>query len=118
MHATEAPCWEAWSELSTLLPADLNLDELARTNKAVQRRRGNGVGDGTTLLRLSRARGPGGKGLQETAAWAHLNGVAELTGQSLNERLHRSVSFFAAMTHRLLVGRPAAQPSLWRTCAR
>lgn len=110
---TASPSWEAWSELSTRLPADLNLDVLARDEKAVQRRRGDGVEDGTTLLRLSLARGPGGKSLQQTAAWAHLNGVANLTAQSLNERLHRSVSFLAAVTHQLMAGRPVAQPSLW-----
>ncbi len=113
MHITASPAWQAWSELSTRLPADLDLDRLARTTKAVQRRRGDGVVDGTTLLRLSLARGPGGKSLQETAAWAHLNGVAQLTGQSLNERLHRSVGFLAAVSHRLLAGKAAAQPSLW-----
>jgi hypothetical protein len=71
------------------------------------------VEDGTALLRLSLARGPGGMSLQETAAWAHLNGLAQLTSQSLNERLHRSVSFLAAITHRLLQGRQPVQPSLW-----
>ena len=113
MHIAASPTWEAWSELSTRLPTDLDLNSLARTTKAVQRRRGNGVEDGTTLLRLCLARGPGGKSLQETAAWAHLNGVAQLTGQSLNERLHRSVDFLAAITHRLLAGKRAVSPSLW-----
>ena len=113
MHITASPAWEAWSELSTRLPADLDLDNLARTTKAIQRVRGDGVENGTALLRLSLARGPGGKSLQETAAWAHLNGVAQLTGQSLNERLHRSVGFLAAITHRLLTGKPAVRPALW-----
>ena len=93
MHLTASPVWDAWSELSTRLPADLDLDALARSTHAIQRRRGEGVHDGATLLQLSLARGPGGKSLQETAVWAHLNGLAELTGQSLNERLHRSVAF-------------------------
>jgi hypothetical protein len=99
--------------LSTRLPTDLNLDTLALTSKAIQRRRADGVSDGETLLRLCLARGPGGKSLPETAAWAHLNGIAELTGSSLNERLHRSVDFLAAITHRLLVGRTAPQSTLW-----
>jgi hypothetical protein len=113
MHSIASPCWEAWSELSTRLPADLDLDSLARREKAIQRCRGDGIADGTTLLRLSLARGPGGKSLQDTAAWAHLNGVANLTSQSLNERLHGSVSFLAAVTHQLLMGRPTPQASLW-----
>jgi hypothetical protein len=113
MHISASPVWDAWSELSTRLPADLNLDELASTTKAIQRHRGDGVGDGATLLRLSLARGPGGKSLQETAVWARLNGVAELTGQSLNERLHHSVAFLAGIIHRLLAGRVAGKPLLW-----
>jgi len=113
MPIIASPSWEAWSDLSTRLPADLDLNSLARTTKAVQRRREDGVEDGTALLRLSLARGPGGKSLQEAAAWAHQNGVAQLTGQSLNERLHRSVSFLAAITHRLLAGKRSVTPSLW-----
>src|SRR5216684_1853371 len=76
MHISASPVWEAWSELSTRLPSDLDLDELALSTKAIQRHRQDGVADGATLLRLSLARGPGGKSLQETAVWAHLNGVA------------------------------------------
>jgi hypothetical protein len=109
---TASPVWEAWSELSTRFPADLDLDELARATGAIQRMRGNGIGDGATLLQLSLARGPGGKSLPETAAWARQNHIAEITGQSLNERLHRSVAFLAAITHRLLAGR-TARPALW-----
>ena len=113
MHIAASPVWDAWSELSTRLPADLDLDELARTSQAILRHRDNGVSDGASLLRLSLARGPGGKSLQDTAVWARLNGVAELTGQSLNERLHRSVAFLAAITHRLLAGRSPGRPLLW-----
>ena len=113
MHIMASPLWDAWSEISTRLPPDLDLDDLARTSKAIQRRRGDGITDGITLLRLSLARGPGGKSLQDTAAWARLNGLAELTGQSLNERLHRSVAFLGGILHRLLAGRPAGRPLLW-----
>ena len=112
MPIASSPVWEAWSELSTRLPADLDLDELARTSKAIRRHRDDGVSDGATLLRLTLARGPGGKSLQDTAVWAHLNGLANLTGQSLNERLHQSVAFLAAIVHRLLAGRSAG-PRLW-----
>lgn len=108
-----SPVWDAWSELSTRLPADLDLDAVARTSQAIRRHRDNGVSDGASLLRLSLTRGPGGKSLQDTAVWARLNGVAELTSQSLNERLHRSVAFLAAITHRLLAGRTAGPALLW-----
>jgi hypothetical protein len=113
MPITASPVWDAWSETSTWLPADLDLDELARSTGAVRRRRGDGIGDGVTLLRLILARGPGGKSLQDTAAWAHINGVAELTAQSLNERLHQSVAFQAAILHRLLTDRHTGRPLLW-----
>jgi hypothetical protein len=106
MPLSASPIWEAWSELSARLPADLDLDELARSSRAIQRQRcEHGINDGASLLRLSLARGPGGMSLQETAAWAHLNGVAEVVAQSLNERLHRATSFLALLTHHLLAGR-------------
>jgi hypothetical protein len=113
MLLSASPAWDAWLELSALLPADLDLDTLARTCGAVERQRGDGIIDGTTLFRVSLARGPGGKSLPETALWARQNGVAELCGQSLNERLHRSVAFLSAILHRLLVGRQAGKTSLW-----
>jgi hypothetical protein len=113
MPVTASPVWDAWSETSTWLPTDLDLDELARSTHAIRRRRGDGIGDGITLLQLILARGPGGKSLQDTAAWARMNGVAELTAQSLNERLHQSIAFQTALLHRLLTDRHAGQPLLW-----
>jgi hypothetical protein len=114
MHIAASPAWQAWSELSTRFPADLDLNALARSTGAVRRVRGLGIGDGETLLRLCLAHGPGGMSLQETAAWADLEGVAELTAQSLNERLHGSVGFLSAVLHQLLVERSASQGVLWR----
>src|SRR3954469_9162700 len=106
MPLSASPSWEAWWALSTRLPADLDRDALARSSKAIQRQRySDGINDGVTLLRLSLARGPGGMSLQETAAWAHLNGVAAVVAQSLNERLHGASSFLALITHHLLAGR-------------
>jgi len=113
MHLTASAAWESWSELSTRFPADLDLDALARNTKAVQRQRGNGIADGTTLFRLNLAHGPGGMSLQETAVWAHLEGLAELVPQSLNERLRGSVGFLTAVLHRLLLARTAGPPLLW-----
>ena len=110
MHQTASPAWDAWSELSARLPPDL--DDLALATKAIERRRDDGIADGETLLRLCLARGPGGKSLSETSAWALLNGVADLTGQSINERLHRSVAFLSALVQRL-AGRASAKPSIW-----
>jgi hypothetical protein len=111
MHQAASPAWDAWSELSTRLPSDL--DDLALATKAITRRREDGISDGEALLRLCLARGPGGKSLSETSAWALLNGVADLAGQSINERLHGSVAFLSALVHRLLAGRTGGKPSIW-----
>ena len=113
MHSFASPGWQAWSAWATRLPPDLDLNALARSTKAIQRVRGNGISDGTGLLRLCLARGPGGMSLQEVAAWAHLEGIAELAAQSLNERLHHSVDFLAAIVHRLLAARTDSKPLLW-----
>jgi hypothetical protein len=104
---------DAWPELSTRFPPDLDLNALARSTKAVQRRRGDGIADGATLLQLHMAHGPGGLSLQETAIWAHLEGLAEIGPQSLNERLRRSVGFLSAILHKLLEHRTAGRPMLW-----
>jgi hypothetical protein len=113
MPITASPALQAWSEFLNRLPADLDLDALARSTKAIQRVRGEGVCDGASLLRLCLAHGPGGMSLQETAAWAWLEGVAELSAQSLNERLHRSVGFLAAILHRLLAAQAHSRPLFW-----
>ena len=79
---------------------DLDLDALAKETRALLCRRG--VPDGKALLRLALARGPGGMSLRQTAAWAHLSGVADLTDASLNDRLHQSCDFLAAIVANLL----------------
>jgi hypothetical protein len=113
MHIAASPALEAWSALAARFPDDLDLDALARSTHAIRRVRGDGICDGTSLLRLCLAHGPGGLSLQEVAAWAHLEGVAELTAQSLNERLHGSVDFLSAILHRLLAAQADSQPLLW-----
>jgi hypothetical protein len=101
-----------WFDILSRLPADLDLNQLARDNQAIQRLRG--ITDAADLLRLGLARGPGGKSLKQTAAWAGLCGIAEITAPSLSDRLHRSVAFFSALTsHLLTAGRPPT-PALWR----
>jgi len=110
---TASSAWDSWCALSTRLPTDLDLDALARSTKAVRRKRGNGIADGTTLFRLCLAHGPGGLSLPESAVWAHLEGLAEVTAQSLNERLHGSVAFLGAILDRLLAAKGAAPPLLW-----
>jgi hypothetical protein len=68
------------SGLISRVAGDLDLDALAKETRALVRR--CGVPDAKALLRLALARGPGGMSLRQTAAWAHLSGVADLTDAS------------------------------------
>ena len=102
---------DAWLDILARFPADIDIDELARSTRAIQRSRG--VADGSDLLRLAMARGPGGMSLQETAAWAYLAGVAELSAPSLHARLLQAVPFFAALTTRLLEARTPGTARVW-----
>ena len=112
MQNLASPPDSGWLDILARLPANLDLNQLARDTKAIQRLRG--ITDAADLLRLGLARGPGGKSLRETAAWAGLCGIAEITAPSLSDRLHASVAFFSALTtHLLAAGRPPT-PALWR----
>ena len=55
MQTSASPTWDAWLELSALLPSDLDLDALARAHGAVERQRGDGIIDGTSLFRAALA---------------------------------------------------------------
>jgi len=100
-----------WLDVLDRLPADLNLEQLARETKALLRRRE--ITDASDLLRLGLAHGPGGMSLPQTAAWAHLSGICQLSAPSLSDRLHQSVAFFAAIVRRLLEARAPAPSSPW-----
>ena len=77
---------EPWQEVLDRLPAELDLDALAFSSGALKRRRE--VGDGATLLRLAMARGPGGLSLNQTAAWAAMQGLARLSDPAVKYRAH------------------------------
>lgn len=112
MQNLASPSDPDWLDILSRLPPDLDLDQLARKTQAIQRARG--ITDAADLLRLGLARGPGGKTLKQTVAWAFMNGIAELSAPSLSDRLHQSVAFFSALTsHLLAAGRPA-KPAVWR----
>ncbi len=100
-----------WSGLISRVAGDLDLDALAKETRALVRRRG--VPDAQALLRLALARGPGGMSLRQTAAWAHLSGVADLTDASLNDRLHQSCDFLAAIVAKLLAARTPSPCPRW-----
>ncbi len=112
MQNLASPSDSDWLDIVSRLPPDLDLNQLARETRAIQRFRG--ITDAADLLRLGLARGPGGKSLKQTAAWAYMSGIAELSAPSLSDRLHQSVAFFAALTSRLLAAGRPAKPTVWR----
>ncbi len=111
MHNTASSTPDAWLDRLARFPPGIDLDQLALTTKAIQRARG--ISDASELLRLGLARGPGGMSLQETVAWAHLAGVAELSAPSLHDRLHQAVGFFAGLTAELLAARAPGTARVW-----
>lgn len=88
-----------------------DLDEIARRTKALTRRRG--VKDARSLLRLALAHGPGQLSLRQTAAWAHLAGIAELTDPSLNNRLHHSDGFLREVAQTMLRTKADCSKKRW-----
>jgi Transposase DDE domain len=106
-----APPFEDWMGRILDLLGDFDLEAAARSTKALVRRRG--VKSVRALLHLALARGPGGLSLRETAAWAHLAGVAELNDGSLNDRLHQSCDFLKAIVEAMLRARNAEAPARW-----
>ena len=102
---------EPWQEVLDRLPPDLDLDALAFSSGALKRRRE--VGDGTTLLRLAMARGPGGLSLNQTAAWAAMQGLAQLSDPAVKYRLDQAVPFLKALLEQQLAERAGGPPICW-----
>jgi hypothetical protein len=71
------------SFLGRLSPG-LDLESLGRETKAFRRSRG--VRSATDLLRLALAWGPGGYSLRRVAAWAGVQGIADITDEALTQR--------------------------------
>jgi hypothetical protein len=88
-----------------------DLDEIARRTKALTRKRS--IKDARTLLRLALARGPGQLSLRQTAAWAHLTGLAELTDPSLNDRLHQADGFLCEVAQTMLCAKADCSKKRW-----
>jgi hypothetical protein len=86
---------DQFSDLLERLPAGLDLDRLALETKAIQRRRE--IVDGASLLRIALARGPGGLSLRQTAAWASMLGIAELSNPGVKYRLNQATKFLAVL---------------------
>jgi Transposase DDE domain len=102
---------DQFAELLARFPADLDLDRLALETKAIQRRRE--VVDGAALLRIALARGPGGLSLRQTAAWASMLGVAELSNPGVKYRLNQATEFLAAVVERLLAAKAPGAELRW-----
>lgn len=102
---------DSFQTVLACLPAGLDLDELAFSTKAIERRRV--VGDGATLLRLGLARGPGGMSLNQTAIWAAASGLAQLSDPGLKYRLDKAAPFFKAVAEHLLAALPGAATLHW-----
>jgi hypothetical protein len=91
---------DRFDELLRRLPADLDLDALAQQTKAIERKRE--IDSGANLLRLALARGPGGLSLSQTAAWATMLGLAEMSDPGVKYRLDKAVAFLDAVIARQL----------------
>ena len=102
---------DQFSDLLARLPVGLDLDRLALETKAIQRRRE--VGDGATLLRIALARGPGGLSLRQTAAWASLQGIAEISNPGVKYRLNQATGFLASLVERLLAAKAPGAELRW-----
>jgi hypothetical protein len=102
---------DQFSDLLKRLPAGLDLDRLALETKAIQRKRE--LGDGASLLRIALARGPGGLSLRQTAAWASLLGIANLSNPAVKYRLDQADDFLAAVLERLLAAKAPGAELRW-----
>jgi hypothetical protein len=102
---------QPWQEVLDRLPPDLDLDALAVSSGALKRRRE--VGDGLTLLRLAMARGPGGLSLNQTAAWAAMQGLAQLSDPAVKYRLDQAVPFLKALLEQQLAERAGGATIRW-----
>ena len=101
-----------FAELLARIPFHDALDQMAFDHKALLRKRK--IDSGATLLRLALARGPGGLSLRDTAGWAAMMNVADITNPGLKYRLNQSASFLSAIMERLLEARAASDGLRWR----
>jgi Transposase DDE domain len=102
---------DQFAELLDRRPAGLDLDRLEVETKAIQRQRE--VVDGAALLRIALARGPGALSLRQTAAWASMLGIADLSNPSVKCRLNQATDFLAALVERLLAAKAPGAELRW-----
>jgi hypothetical protein len=107
--ASVAP--DSFGDVLCRLPPDLDLDTLALETGAIQRRRK--ISGGAMVLRLALARGPGGLSLSQTAAWASMLAMAEISDPAVKYRLDQAVGFLDAIVAALLAAKAAGPPVHW-----
>jgi len=106
---------EEWSSLFGLVSEAIDLEASARSSGALARRRR--ISSAETLLRLCLVYGPGGQSLNDTATWAALEGVADLSKTALLYRVRDSADWLTQIAAALLAkraGGPAGQTWLGR----
>lgn len=103
-----------WPYLLSLLPSEGELDRTARETRAIVRRRG--VASASALLRLSLAYGFCGLTLRQTAAWAQVAKVAEVSDVALLKRLRAAADWLGLLLGIKLAER--APPPLGRSSYR
>ena len=84
---------EQWKSLLKMLPQGLDLETTVRQNGCLKRRRE--IKDAETLLRLALVYGLSGLSLRGTAAWAQVQGLADLSDVALLKQLRQASSWLA-----------------------
>lgn len=97
---------EEWSSLLGLVSEAIDLESSARLSGVLKRRRR--IRSGETLLRLALVYGPGGQSLSDTAAWAGLEEVADLSKTALLYRIRDSADWLCDVAAALLAKRSGA----------
>ena len=111
MQDTASVLTDNFADLLARLPAGLDLNRLAQETQAIQRKR-ELVG-GAALLRIALARGPGGLSLRQTAAWASMQGIADLSNPGVKYRLDQATDFLAALVEQLLAAKAPGAVLRW-----
>jgi hypothetical protein len=108
---------DQWPYLLSFLPDGVDLEASARETKAFVRARG--VRSPDALLRLAFAYGVGGMSLRETAAWAKVSDLADLSDVALLNRLRRASDWLGVLLGRTLASHAEPLPksaTLRRIC--
>jgi Transposase DDE domain len=107
---------EQWKSLLQMLPRGLDLETTVRQSGCLQRRRE--IKDAETLLRLALVYGLSGLSLRGTAAWAQVQGVADLSDVALLKQLRQAACWLAQLLGAKLAERVegwrAALPRVYR----